>query len=575
MLELSLHGLGRSIRTFATACMLAVAISMITMTNVNAKENVQTLITNVNGYTLDSAGKLVTFSQMLIKNDRVAKIGKIFGSKILGSDPNFSGDTIIIDGQGKTLLPGLIDAHGHMLGLGQNLLEVDLRGTASEQEAIKRVLGFVANSAATNDSWVVGRGWNQVLWDNSEFPTKETLDAVLPNRPVMLSRIDSHAIWVNSKALELAGITAETSAPAGGEIVKDAQGQPTGILIDNAMNLVESLLPQPDDATLTAQLEAASAHLLSVGITSMHDAGIPHSVYHFYQEQAKAQALAVRIYAMIAATDPHLPTMLAKGHINDPQSMLSIRSVKVYGDGALGSRGAALLEPYSDDMDNHGLLVTPQEALPHVFRQIIGANFQLNYHAIGDRANRLAVHQFAQTFTEFPENTHRHRIEHAQVIAVEDIPLFKQFGIIPSMQPTHATSDMNMAEDRIGAARLKGAYAWQTFLKQGSRIAFGSDFPVELANPFHGLHAAVTRQNAQQQPAEGWVAEERVSLVQAFRGFTLDAAYAGFQDTDIGTLEVGKKADFILVDRDIFTISPALIRDTQVLQTWVNGQQRY
>lgn len=575
MLELSLHGLGRSIRTFATAGMLAVAISVITMTNVDAKENAQTLITNVNGYTLDSAGKLVTFSQMLIKNDRVAKIGKILGSKILGSDPNYSGDTIIIDGQGKTLLPGLIDAHGHMLGLGQNLLEVDLRGTASEQEAIQRVLGFVANSAATNDSWVVGRGWNQVLWDNSEFPTKETLDAVLPNRPVMLSRIDSHAIWVNSKALELAGITAETSAPAGGEIVKDAQGQPTGILIDNAMNLVESLLPQPDDATLTAQLEAASAHLLSVGITSMHDAGIPHSVYHFYQEQAKAQALAVRIYAMIAATDPHLPTMLAKGHINDPQSMLSIRSVKVYGDGALGSRGAALLEPYSDDMNNHGLLVTPQEALSHVFRQIIGANFQLNYHAIGDRANRLAVHQFAQTFTEFPENTYRHRIEHAQVIAVEDIPLFKQFGIIPSMQPTHATSDMNMAEDRIGAARLKGAYAWQTFLKQGSRIAFGSDFPVELANPFHGLHAAVTRQNAQQQPAEGWVAEERVSLVQAFRGFTLDAAYAGFQDTEIGTLEVGKKADFILVDRDIFTISPALIRDTQVLQTWVNGQQRY
>lgn len=538
--------------------------------------NTQTLISNVNGYTLNTDGKLVQFSQILLRDDRVLAVG---------DQLNIPSDAVRIDGEGKTLIPGLIDAHGHMLGLGQNLLEADLRGTRSEQEAIKRLTSFVAKSVSNNAStsainnnseqWVVGRGWNQVLWDKPEFPTKASLDAVLPNRPVMLSRIDSHAIWVNSKALTLAGITADTTAPAGGEIVKDAQGQPTGILIDNAMNLVEALLPQPDEQTLTAQLDAANRHLLSVGITSMHDAGIPHSVYHFYQKQAKAQALAVRIYAMIAATDPQLAQMLARGHVNDPAGMLSIRSVKVYGDGALGSRGAALLEPYSDAPDKHGLLVTPQEQLPQVFRQVLGANFQLNYHAIGDRANRLAVQQFAQTFTEFPENIERHRVEHAQVIAVEDIPLFKQYGIIPSMQPTHATSDMNMAEDRIGADRLKGAYAWQTFLKQGSRIAFGSDFPVELANPFHGLHAAVTRQNAQQQPAEGWVAEQRVTLAQAFRGFTLDAAYAGFQDTEIGTLEVGKKADFIIIDRDIFAISPNLIRDTQVLQTWVNGQQRY
>ena len=559
------NGYHRVIKIIATVGCMVLGLSTVSAATIE-KALAQTLISNVNGYTLNNKGELFQFSEMLILDDRILAIGNAL---------DVMGEAVRIDGQGKTLLPGLIDAHGHMLGLGQNLLEADLRGTISEQEAIQRVTSFVAKASANNEQWVVGRGWNQVLWDKPEFPTKTALDIALPNRPVMLSRIDSHAIWVNSKALALAGITADTTSPAGGEIVKDAQGQPTGILIDNAMNLVEALLPQPDEEALTAQLDAATRHLLSVGITGMHDAGIPHSVYHFYQEQAKAHALGVRIYAMIAATDPQLAQMLARGHISDPSGMLSIRSVKVYGDGALGSRGAALLAPYSDDPDNHGLLVTPEEELPQVFRTILGADFQLNYHAIGDRANRLALKQFTQTFGEFPENTERHRVEHAQVIAVEDIPLFKQYGIIPSMQPTHATSDMNMAEDRLGAARLKGAYAWQTFLKQGSRIAFGSDFPVELANPFHGLHAAVTRQNAQQQPTDGWVAEQRVTLAQAFRGFTLDAAYAGFQDKDIGTLAVGKKADFIVIDRDIFAISPHLIRDTKVLQTWVNGQQRF
>jgi predicted amidohydrolase YtcJ len=234
-----------------------------------------------------------------------------------------------------------------------------------------------------------------------------------------------------------------------------------------------------------------------------------------------------------------------------------------------------LIEPYSDDKDNHGLLVTPQESLPNLFSQVLGANFQLNFHAIGDRANRLALQQFAKTFQTFPENTERHRIEHAQVIAVEDISLFKDLGIIPSMQPTHATSDMNMAEDRIGNTRLKGAYAWRTFLDQGSRIAFGSDFPVELANAFHGLHAAVTRQSGENKPNMGWRPEEKVSVEDALRGFTLDAAYAAFQDDKLGTLAVDKRADFIFIDRDIFTTPASEIRDTQVLETWINGQQVY
>lgn len=547
---------------------IAAAISAILLVAISTHAYSLTFIENVKGYTLNQHGELVTFKNIAFEEEFIIGMN-------LAKPPQ--GNIIRIDGKGKVMLPGLIDAHGHILGLGQNLLEIDLRGSKSEADAVKSVLEFVKaqSSAKKQSQWLIGRGWNQVLWPSKSFPNKQTLDAVIKDRPVVLSRVDSHAIWVNSAALKLAGIDANTPSPAGGEIVKDAKGQPTGVLIDNAEYLVTKLIPKADQQQLAQQLNAASEHLLSLGITSVHDAGISKQVYDFYKQQANTQQLKFRIYAMLAATDPQIKSMLAAGHINSPDDMLSIRSVKAYGDGALGSRGAALIEPYSDDKDNHGLLVTPQEVLPELFSEVLGANFQLNFHAIGDRANRLALQQFAKTFKIFPENAERHRIEHAQVVAVEDIPLFKLLDVIPSMQPTHATSDMNMAEDRIGKARLKGAYAWRTFLKQGSRIAFGSDFPVELANAFHGLHAAVTRQSANDQPAAGWIPEEKVSVVEALRGFTLDAAYAAFQDDKIGTLEVGKRADFIFIDRDIFKVPASDIRDTQVLETWINGKQAF
>lgn len=524
-----------------------------------------TVFYNIKGYTLNQKGELETFTKIAFSDDKIIAVGDQF---------KVSGKVISIDGQGRVMLPGLIDAHGHMLGLGENLLSVDLRNATSEIDAVQQVAEFVSGNPQSS-GWIIGRGWNQVLWPGKQFPTKASLDKISSDTPVVLSRIDGHAVWVNSVALAKAGITSSTPSPAGGEIVKDTNGEPTGLLIDNAEYLVTKLIPKANSQTLTEQLNAANAHLLELGVTSMHDAGIGKQVYEFYQSQASNNQLQVRIYAMLSATDPDITRLLAKGHIRDESDMLSIRSVKAYGDGALGSRGAALLEPYSDDPDNHGLLVTPAEQLPSLFRTVLGANFQLNFHAIGDRANRLALKQFAETFNIYPENSERHRIEHAQVVAVEDIPLFKQYKIIPSMQPTHATSDMNMAEDRIGAERLKGAYAWQTFLDQGSRIAFGSDFPVELANPFHGLHAAVTRQSGMGEPRTGWIPEERVTLIQALRGFTLDAAYAAFQEDLLGTLEVGKKADFILIDRDIFAIEPALIRDTKVIQTWVNGERKF
>jgi predicted amidohydrolase YtcJ len=531
-----------------------------------------TQYTNLKGYTLDGEGKLHEFSSFVVEKDKIIAVG---------NHPDHITDNIqiehTVDLDGKTVLPGLIDAHGHILGLGANLLEVDLRGTKSEEEAAQRVMTFVSQhkSSVSEDTWIIGRGWNQVLWPTKSFPSKASLDKLLPNTPVWLSRVDGHAGWGNSKALEIAGVDANTLSPSGGEIVKDENGQPTGVFIDNAEYLVTKFIPPTNKQQLNEQLSASMSHLVSLGITSAHDAGISKAVRNLYIEKAENKALDVRIYAMLSATDPDIKEMLEFGHYSDSQDFLSIRSVKAYGDGALGSRGAALIKPYSDDPHNSGLLVTPQETLPTLFNTVLGANFQLNFHAIGDRANRLALQQFARSFKNFPENTQRHRIEHAQVVAVEDIPLFKEYGVIPSMQPTHATSDMNMAEDRIGKERLKGAYAWQTFLKHGSRIAFGSDFPVELANPFHGLHAAITRQNAIEEPQQGWIPSERVTRVQALKGFTIDAAYSGFQEEILGSIEVGKKADFIVLDRDYFKVKEPLIRDTEVIATYVNGKRVY
>jgi predicted amidohydrolase YtcJ len=523
-------------------------------------------IHNVNGYTLDDSGELVRFSNMVFDGGKVLAIG---GMELNKRFPNATQ----IDGQNKVLLPGLIDAHGHVMGLGEGLLQVDLRESQSALDAAKTVQAYAKTQQEL--AWITGRGWNQVLWPGKAFPTASLLDEYVKNKPVMLSRVDGHASWVNSKALEIAGITKDTLDPPGGKIVRDKQGNPTGILIDNAESLLYKHLPKTSDATLAAQLNSAGKKLLSEGITSVHDAGIGKVVYDYYKKRVSEHSLPVRIYPMIAATSPILKQLLETGHVQDQYDWLAIRSVKAYGDGALGSRGAALLKPYSDAPDNHGLLVTREADLKPLFDLVLGSGFQLNFHAIGDRANRLALDQFADTFKRIGGKSLRNRVEHAQVINVNDIPRFKTLNIIPAMQPTHATSDMNMAEDRVGAERLKGAYAWQTFLKQGSPVAFGSDFPVELSNPFFGLHAAVTRQNRNNSPNKGWVPSEAVTVKQAFRGFTLDAAYAAHQENILGGLTEGKWADFILIDQDIFTIAPQDIWKTQVLETWIAGERRF
>ena len=531
----------------------------------------QTIIHNVKGYTYTTERNLVTFSALAFENGKVLAIGD---KQLLAQYPKAN----TIDGKNQVMLPGLIDGHGHMLGLGFNLLNVDVRDITSEKLTAEKVAIYAKQNP--NLKWIKGRGWNQEQWETNAYPTAKQLDEYVSDRPVYLSRVDGHAAWLNTKALELAGITKDTISPPGGEIVKDENGNPTGVLIDNAETLVMESIPKPTKAEMKLALNKATEHLLSLGITSMHDAGIDHDTYHLYKDEAYAQNLDVRIYGMLAATDLHLSAMLKHGYVNDANDFLSIRSVKIYGDGALGSRGAALLKPYHDDHDNVGLLVTSKEKLTPLFDEILAHRFQINIHAIGDRANNIALDQFERVFN-LPESqlingaTLRHRVEHAQVVHPDDIPRFKSLDIIPSMQPTHATSDKDMAPKRIGEKRLEGAYAWQQFLKQGSRIVSGSDFPVELANPFLGLHAAVTRQDRNNLPTGGWRAQESMTVAQALRSFTIDAAYGAHQDHILGGLQAGKWADFILVDRDIFAMPASDLWKVNVLETWVAGEQKH
>lgn len=527
-------------------------------------EALPTLIHNVKGYTF-ADGELMEFDSLLFENDTVIAYGS---HEELAKQAKAS---ISIDGKGATLLPGLTDAHGHVLGLGLNLMRVDLRGIDSLEGTMKKISEYAkANSELR---WIQGRGWNQVLWAKKEFPTKQMLDAIISDRPVWLSRIDGHAGWANSKALKLAGITKDTADPAGGKIIKDANGEPTGVLIDAAMDMVESKIPELNSMERRTALEMAFDHMLELGITSVHDAGVDFETYKLMLEMAKQQQIPVRVYGMLSGSDARLETMLKMGKVELPY--LKFRSVKLYSDGALGSRGAALLAPYSDDPDNKGLLLTTEKKLTEDLSLITRYGFQANVHAIGDAANRLVLDAFAKLPKEQSADVLRHRIEHAQVVAVEDIPRFAELNIIASMQPTHATSDMNMAGDRLGDERLKGAYAWRKMREHDVLIAAGSDFPVELANPFLGIHAAVTRQNSDNQPENGWLPGEKLNRAETLKAFTIDAAYSGFWEDEIGSLEAGKKADFILIDKDVFSVDETKLDDVKVLQTWVGGRRLF
>ncbi|MES2126876.1 MAG: amidohydrolase [Pseudomonadota bacterium] len=541
------------------------ALSALVLTCFGA--HAATVIDNANGYTLNAYNAMVQFSSLAFDDaGKIIAVGS--AADVAAKAPGAKH----VDMQGKTVLPGLIDAHGHVFGLGALLSELDLVGTSSLAGALKAVGDYSRSHA--QQAWLIGRGWNQEIWKLGRFPTAVELDGVVADRPVWLSRVDGHAGWANSKALALAGITKSTPDPAGGKILRDASGNATGVLVDAAKELVEKVLPKKTEAEGRALLDASLATMASLGLTSAHDAGVNASEDYLYRDYADHGKLTARIYGMIGGTDADFDKLSKNGplptYAND---MYALRAVKLYSDGALGSRGAALLAPYSDEPKSHGLLFNSNAAITAMMEKAMKRGYQVNVHAIGDAGN----HQILDAFDKLVKKTGtvglRHRVEHVQVVAPSDIPRFKSIGIIPSMQPTHATSDKNMAETRIGAERMKGAYAWRSFLHQGSRIACGSDFPVESPNPFFGIHAAVTRQDAAGQPIAGWHPDQAMSLKEAFRCFTLDAAYAGHQEKVTGSLEVGKWADFIVIDHDLFTMPTYDIYKVAVQQTWVAGKQ--
>ena len=523
--------------------------------------NADTLISNVNGMQVGADGKLQRFRALTVTDD--GKVRDVIANPELVRLASISHT---IDGGGRTLLPGLIDAHGHVMGLGRSAIQLDLVGTGSLQDLQQRLRAYAA--AHPDDPWIIGRGWNQELWADKRFPTAADLDSVVRDRPVVLERVDGHALVVNSAALEAAGITASTKDPAGGKIERDASGKATGLLIDAAMALVEKKIAAPTAAQREQALAKAQEALLSSGLTAVADMGTSRADWSVMDAFGRSRRLEVRIIGYAAGIDemPERPTAWLHG------DRLRLVGVKLYADGALGSRGAWLKQPYADKPDTRGLQFLTDQQLMAQAEQAAAKGHQLAIHAIGDAAN-------AQVISAYEQLARRHgtwrrwRIEHAQVVDPADIPRLAPAGIIASMQPIHQVSDRTMAEARLGPNRLAGAYAWQSIARSGARLAFGSDFPVEPTNPFLGLSAAVSRQDPSGVPPGGWQPQERVSFEQALAGFTRDAAYAGFAQDRIGALEPGKWADFILIDRDPTAIDAQSLARTEVLETWIAGKK--
>ena len=482
-----------------------------------------------------------------------------------------------IDAGPATVIPGLIDAHGHMLGLGMTHLTADLVGTASKDEVVRRLREFARELPP--GAWLVGRGWDQNDWPQHDFPTAADLDAAFPDRPVWLERIDGHAGWANSAAMravkrDLAGSARDGGwQPDGGRIVRDAQGKPTGVFVDAAMALVDGVVPAGDPALVERELKLAMQDAVAHGLTGVHDAGVSLATMRAYQGLADRGEMPMRITAMADGDSRALAWLCDDGLYQHPSRRLKMRTVKLYIDGALGSRGAALLQEYSDDHGNLGLLMMRPEQMDAAAARAKACGVQVATHAIGDRGNRVVLDAYEKVLgADATASDHRWRVEHAQVLSPADLPRLARMHVIASMQPTHATSDMPWAEQRLGPQRIVGAYAWRQLRDSGARLALGSDFPVESVDPRLGLFAAVTRTDAEGMPAGGWHPEETLTAYEALRGFTLDAAYAGFAEDEVGSLVPGKRADFVLLAEDPLAVPAAQLRDLTVLATYVDGQ---
>jgi predicted amidohydrolase YtcJ len=519
-------------------------------------------------YSMDA--KSTTPAAVAVSGGRVVWSGDLAGAeRLAGADARW------IDLEGETMLPGLVDAHGHLKSLGRSLAQLQLEGTTSPGQVREMVLEAAKRSPA--GSWIQGRGWDQNDWDVKEFPTWRDLEGV-EGHAVFLRRVDGHAVWVNRKALELCGVTRDSADPEGGRIVRDADGNPTGILIDNAVDLVSVRIPDPTPYELDGWLLSAIRHCNSLGLVGMHDAGTTADVLESLDRISRRGELTLHVYCMLSSEKKDsgfLQAELERGPHEEAGGMVVVRAIKLYADGALGSRGAALLEAYSDDTGNMGLLIDSTEKLESISRQALERGFQVCTHAIGDRGNRVILDVYESLLSGNAGADRRFRVEHCQIVSPQDIQRFRKLGVIPSMQPTHATSDMYWAEARVGKERIAGAYAWRKFLDGGNRLPLGSDFPVESANPLWGIYAAVTRQDRDGWPDGGWYPEQRMTVTEAVTGFTVDAAYAEFGENDRGTIEVGKRADFTVIDRDIFRVPPSEILEARVTLTVVGGRLVY
>jgi hypothetical protein len=544
----------------------------------------------VNGLIHTMDGENSTADALAVRGDRIAAVG--------------SRTTIerrfrprqIVDLGGKSVLPGLIDGHAHLLSLGLARLTLDLVGTRSESEIAARVRDRVRQSEA--GQWIRGRGWDQNQWQSKRFPTHAVLDVASPENPVYLTREDGHAIWVNRRAMELAGVTRKTFDPPGGKINRDNDGHPTGVFIGAAMELISNHLPPLSEEEAEQAIDLAIRECLSYGLTSVHDMGVTIAEIELYRKMIDEGRFPFRVYAAIDGQGETWDATLRSGPIINYRKKLTVRAIKLYVDGALGSRGAALLEPYADDPDNRGLTLTGEEDLKRVVGTALKAGFQVCTHAIGDRGNNIVLNAYEAVLCENDEDDHRLRVEHAQVLHPADIPRFRQLGVIPSMQPTHCTSDMYWAEARLGPERVREAYAWQSLLRTGVIICGGSDFPVEHPNPIAGIFAAVTRRDQQGIPRTaddarryfqlsgrgvtnandfngGWYSGQRMSRMDAVRSFTAWAAFAAFEENQKGTLERGKLADFIVLSCDPFETSDEELLMITVETTVLGGEAVY
>ena len=523
----------------------------------NDKTKVDLLVTNANIYTVDEA--FSTVEAFAVTDGKIVETGS---TSELNS--KFSA-TEVIDAEGKTILPGLIDAHAHLYNLGLKLSRVDLDGTTSYADVISRLEEFQAKNPEAD--YIIGRGWDQNDWAEKEFPTKDTLDILFPDTPVALTRIDGHAMLVNQKALDRAEIDKSTEI-FGGEIQK-INGELTGILVDNPMAKIKATFPEVDRKAQTKALQSAEEIAISLGLTSLVDAGLNSDVIHLIDDLHKEGELKLRIYAMLSNNEANISEFLESGILKTDR--LNVRSVKVYADGALGSRGAALKAPYSDQEHHFGSMIIDLDDFQTLAKRLKDTDFQMNTHAIGDSANYVVLKTYNDLLKD--ESDKRWRVEHAQVMDNDDFSYFDGENIIPSVQPTHATSDMYWAEDRLGQKRVQHAYAYKTILENAGLVALGTDFPIENVNPFLTFYAAVARKDLQNYPEKGFIPEQKLSREETLRGMTIWAAYSNFEEQEKGSLEPGKFADFILVDQDPLEVDENKIPNTKVLSTYINGEK--